>query len=160
MVTEIKLAYDNKNEIKQLFSEYTDMLLKNDPYFSIYLNLQNYDSELEHLTEKYGLPDGRLYMVKVEDEIAGCIALRKIDDENCEMKRLYVRPTFRGHKIAYKLIETIIADAKKIGYKSMLLDTLPFLKGAIHLYENFGFYEIEAYNNSPIDTTIFMRLDL
>lgn len=160
MVTEIKLAYDNKNEINQLFSEYTDMLLKNDPSFSIYLNLQNYDSELEHLTEKYGLPEGRLYIVKVENQIAGCIALRKLDDENCEMKRLYIRPAFRGHKLAHKLIETIIADAKKIGYKSMLLDTLPFLEGAIHLYKSFGFYKIQAYNNSPIATTIFMRLDL
>ena len=159
MNIEIKLAYDNNREIKELFLEYTDMLVENDSSVAKYLKLQNYDSELEHLTDKYGLPDGRLYIVKVENEVAGCIGLRKIDDENCEMKRLYVRPAFRGHKIAIKLIEKIIDDAKKIGYKSMFLDTLPFLEGAIHLYKKFGFYEVESYNNSPMDTTIYMKLD-
>ncbi len=124
------------------------------------ITLQSYDSELEHLADKYGLPDGRLYIVKIENEVDGCIGLRKIDDENCEMKRLYVRTKFRGHKIANKLVEIIIDDAKKIGYKSMLLDTLPFLEGAIYLYKKFGFKEIESYNNSPMDTSIYMKLDL
>jgi len=119
METEIKLAYDNNREIKELFLEYTEMLLKNDLNFEKYLKLQNYDSELEHLADKYGLPDGRLYIVKVENEVSGCIGLRKIDDENCEMKRLYVNPAFRGHKIANKLVKMIIDDAKRIGYKSV-----------------------------------------
>lgn len=160
METEIKLAYDNNKEIKELFFEYTEMLVKNNPSVAKYLELQNYDSEIEHLTEKYGLPNGRLYIVKVENQVAGCIGLRKIDDENCEVKRLYVRPYFRGHKLAIKLIEKIIDDAKKIGYKSMLLDTLPFLKEAIHLYKKLGFYEISSYNNNPMDTLIYMKLDL
>lgn len=160
MEIEIKLAYENNREIKELFLEYTEMLVENDSNFEKYLELQNYDSELEHLKDKYGLPDGRLYVVKVENEVAGCIGLRKINDENCEMKRLYVRHKFRGHKIAEKLVEILIDDAKKIGYKNMLLDTLPFLEGAIHLYKKFGFYEIESYNNSPIDTSIYMKLDL
>ncbi|OOM80572.1 GNAT family N-acetyltransferase [Clostridium sp. BL-8] len=160
METEIKLAYDNNKEIKELFFEYTEMLVKNNPSVAKYLELQNYDSEIEHLTEKYGLPNGRLYIVKVENQVAGCIGLRKIDDENCEVKRLYVRPDFRGHKLAIKLIEKIIDDAKKIGYKSMLLDTLPFLKEAIHLYKKLGFYEISSYNNNPMDTLIYMKLDL
>jgi ribosomal protein S18 acetylase RimI-like enzyme len=160
MKTEIILAYDNNKEIKELFLEYTEMLVKNDVIFVKYLEVQNYDSELENLEDKYGLPDGRLYIVKVENEVAGCIGLRKIDNENCEMKRLYVRPSFRGHKIANKLVEKIIDDAKRIGYKSMLLDTLPFLEGAIHLYKKFGFYEVESYNNSPMDTLIYMKLDL
>lgn len=160
MKTEIKLAYGNNEEIKKLFLEYTEMLVENDPNFAKYLELQNYDSELEHLEYKYRLPDGRLYIVKVENEVAGCIGLRKIDSENCEIKRLYVRPEFRGQKIANKLVEMIINDAKKIGYKNMLLDTLPFLEGAIHLYKKFGFYEIESYNNNPMDTLIYMKLDL
>lgn len=160
MQIEIKIAYENNREIKELFLEYTEMLVKNDANFAKYLELQNYDSELEHLADKYGLPDGRLYIVKVENEVAGCIGLRKIDNENCEMKRLYVRPKFREHKIANKLVEMIIDDAKKIGYKSMLLDTLPFLEGAIYLYKKFGFNEIESYNNSPMDTSIYMKLDL
>ncbi len=160
MKIEIKLAYDNDREIKELFLEYTEMLVKNDPNFAKYLEVQNYDSELEHLADKYGLPEGRLYIVKVEDQVAGCIGLRKIDDDNCEMKRLYVRPEFRGHKIANRLVEKIIDDATIIGYKSMLLDTLPFLEGAIKLYKKFGFYEIKSYNNSPMDTSIYMKLDL
>ena len=76
------------------------------------------------------------------------------------MKRLYVKPEFRGKKIANKLVEKIIDDSKEIGYKVMLLDTFPFLEGAIKLYKKFGFYEIESYNNSPMDDCIYMRLDL
>lgn len=160
MEMEIKLAYQNNREIKELFLEYTEMLVENDANFAKYLELQNYDSELEHLADKYGLPDGRLYIVKIQNEVAGCIGLRKIDNENCEMKRLYVRPKFRGHKIANKLVEKIIDDGKRIGYKSMLLDTLPFLEGAIYLYKKFGFNEIKSYNNSPMDTSIYMKLNL
>jgi ribosomal protein S18 acetylase RimI-like enzyme len=160
MDMEIKLAYENKIEIKELFLEYTEMLVENDPDFAKYLEVQNYNSELEHLADKYGLPEGRLYIVKVENEVAGCIGLRKIDNENCEMKRLYVRSKFRGHQIANKLVEMIVADAKEIGYRYMLLDTLPFLEGAIYLYKKFGFYEIESYNNSPMNTSIYMKLDL
>jgi ribosomal protein S18 acetylase RimI-like enzyme len=160
MSIEIKLAYDNSKEIKELFLEYTKMLVENDKDFEKYLEVQNYDSELEHLADKYGLPYGRLYIVKVDNQVAGCIGLRKLDNENCEMKRLYIRPVFRGQNIANKLVEMVIDDAKRIGYKNMLLDTLPFLKGAIHLYKKLGFYEIQAYNNSPIDTSIYMRLDL
>lgn len=160
MGMEIILGYKYSREVKELFLEYTEMLVKNDGNFAKYLEVQNYDSELEHLADKYGLPEGRLYIVKVENEVAGCIGLRKIDNENCEMKRLYVRPKFRGHKIANKLVEIIIEDAKEIGYKNMLLDTLPFLEEAIYLYKKFGFKEIESYNNSPMDTSIYMKLDL
>ena len=160
MEIEIKLAYDYVKEIKELFSEYTNMLVKNDQNSKKYLNLQDYDSEIEHLREKYGLPDGRLYIVEIDNTFVGCIGLKRIDNQNCEMKRLYVRPEFRGHKIASQLIKTIIEDAKSIGYQTMLLDTLPFLQGAIHLYKKIGFYEIESYNNSPLDTSIYMRLDL
>ena len=92
--------------------------------------------------------------------LAGCIGLRKIDDFNCEMKRLYVRPYFRGKHIGDYLVRKIIDDAKKIGYKHMLLDTLPFLKNAIHMYKKYGFYEISCYNDSPLETTVYMKLDL
>lgn len=157
---EIVLAYSYSNEIRELFLEYTNMLVENDPNFAQYLDLQNYNEEFEHLNDKYGLPDGRLYVAKIDNKIAGCIGLKKIDLENCEMKRLYVKPEFRGKKIAQLLIDTIICDARKIGYRNMLLDTLPFLDGAISLYIKFGFYEIESYNNSPMDTSIYMKLDL
>ena len=76
------------------------------------------------------------------------------------MKRLYVRPRFRGQRIGKILVERIIADGREIGYDHMLLDTLPFLERAVHLYEAYGFYEIESYNDSPMEKTIYMKLDL
>lgn len=153
-------AYDLPNEIRILFSEYTKMLIAGDSSFQKYLELQNYDEELEHLDIKYGLPDGRLYLAFYHGELAGCIGLRKIDQWNCEMKRLYVRPAFRGKRIGSKLVQQIIKDAKDIGYSHMLLDTLPFLKSAINMYETIGFYEIPSYNDSPMTTSIYMKLDL
>lgn len=160
MSIEIKFAYGEDEKIKELFEEYTNMLVESDKNFAEYLKLQNYDSELEHLEDKYGLPKGRLYIARVDGEVAGCIGLRNIDNTSCEMKRLYVSPKFRGNKLGYKLVNQIIEDAKSIGYEYMLLDTLPFLKSAIYLYKQFGFYEIDQYNNSPMKDSIFLRLDL
>ena len=160
MSIKILPAYDFPEEIKLLFSEYTDILIEGDPSFKEYLEIQNYDDELKHLEKKYGLPYGRLYLVYYNNEVAGCIGLKKIDKKNCEMKRLYVRHKFRGKQIGEQLIEKIIKAAKEIGYSYMLLDTLPFLKGAIYLYKKYGFYEIASYNNSPMDTSIYMKLDL
>lgn len=156
----LKLAYEYPNEVVQLFTEYTDMLIAGDRLFREYLDLQNYDEEIMHLQQKYGIPYGRLYLAYYDEKLAGCIGLRKIDDERCEMKRLYVRPEFRGKHIGKQLIHKIIADAKGIGYKYMLLDTLPFLESAIHMYKEWGFYEIDSYNNSPMNTLIYMRKDL
>jgi ribosomal protein S18 acetylase RimI-like enzyme len=160
MSLEIKLAYDDTDNIKILFSEYINLLLEVEKDFHIYLDLQNYDSEIDNLKEKYGLPDGRLYIAYYDNQAAGCIALRKMNETECEMKRLYIKPQFRRNKIGMALVELIINDAKKIGYKYMLLDTLPSLEAAVKLYENFGFYRIPPYNDSPIDNTIFMKLDL
>lgn len=136
------------------------MLIEGDSSFQKYLEIQNYEEELEHLDVKYGMPDGRLYIAFYGGELAGCIGLRKIDEWNCEMKRLYVRPAFRGKNIGNKLIQQIITDAKEAGYSHMLLDTLPFLKSAVHMYKAYGFYEISSYNDSPMDTSIYMKLDL
>ncbi len=124
-----------KEAAVRLFSEYTDMLTAHDPSVRNYLAIQHYDEELLHLDEKYGLPWGRLYLAYSDGEPAGCIALRK-------------------------LIETLIGSAREIGYSHMLLDTLPFLEHAIGLYRSFGFYDIPCYNDSPVESTIFMRLDL
>lgn len=160
MTINIELAYSYKQEIKQLFHEYTQMLIQENNDFQHYLDIQNYNQEIEHLKEKYGLPKGRLYVIKVDNEIVGCIGLRQLDQQNCEMKRLYILPKMRGKHLSDLLIKKIIEDAKEIGYEYMLLDTLPFLKSAIHLYQKYGFYEIESYNNSPINDTIYMKLNL
>lgn len=153
-------GYDRAGEILGLFSEYMDMLLDNDPGFASYLKIQNYDAEIRDLTQKYGLPDGRLYLALWNDEPAGCIALRRLDEKRCEMKRLYVRPEFRGKGIARQLVRRIIADANEIGYDAMLLDTLPFLQNAIRMYRALGFHDIPCYNDSPMENTVFLQLDL
>ena len=160
MKIEIVPAYSYKEEIGELFNEYTRMLVEGDPSFQQYLDIQHYDAELARLEDKYGLPDGRLYIALAEGEAVGCVGLRKLDDENCELKRLYVRPAFRGQGLSRRLMDRILADARAIGYKAMLLDTLPFLEAALALYRKYGFYEIPCYNDSPVESTIFLRLDL
>jgi len=159
-MTELIPGYEYPEEIKELFSEYTNMLIENDPSFAKYLEIQNYDAELSDLTVKYGPPDGRLYIARTDGQTAGCIGLKKIDALNCEMKRLYVRPVYRKRGIASLLAERVIDDAKRAGYKYMLLDTLPFLKSALRIYKKYGFYEIPCYNDSPMADSIYMKLDL
>ncbi|MCL2368575.1 MAG: GNAT family N-acetyltransferase [Oscillospiraceae bacterium] len=160
MPLEIKLAYDDLDSLKELFAEYVNLLFGLEHNFQEYLDLQAYDDEIDNLSEKYGLPSGRLYIAYLDKQVSGCIALRRIDDTTCEMKRLYVRPAFRGHNIGAALVETIVRDAKESGYQSMLLDSLPALKQAIALYERVGFYNIPPYNDSPVARTVFMKLDL
>ena len=160
MALVIEDGYKYKDEINELFTEYTNVLMETDNTFKDYLKLQNYEQEVEHLEEKYGKPYGRLYVSFFDGKLAGCIALKKIDEEKCEMKRLYVRSEFRGKHIGNILTEKIIDEARKIGYKSILLDTLPFLTSAIKLYKKMGFYQIEQYNDSPMKDAIYLKLDL
>lgn len=153
-------GYDSLEQVRALFAEYTDMLIAGDRAFQTYLELQNYEDELAHLKQKYGRPDGRLYLAEQDGVLAGCIALRRLNETRCEMKRLYVRPAFRGLGIARTLVERLLQDARETGYQAMLLDTLPFLDSAIRLYRTYGFYEIGCYNNSPLETSIYMQKDL
>ena len=153
-------AFDSPEVVRELFEEYTNVLIEGDPAFRDYLSIQNYDREILHLEEKYGPPKGRLYLARWNGETAGCIALRPLDEHRCEMKRLYVRPAFRNRGIARKLVDTVLADARSIGYHEMLLDTLPFLTEAIAMYEGLGFVRTECYNDSPLTDTVYMKLRL
>ena len=128
-----------------------------DPGFRVYLDIQHYDEELDDLEAKYGRPDGRLYVLYEEEEAAACIALRRLDSRRAELKRLYVRPRFRGRGLSSLLLERILSDAEEIGYEEILLDTLPCLEGALRLYLNHGFTFTERYNDSPEEDTIFMH---
>ena len=156
----IQLGYDAPEEIAALFSEYTNTLVKGDPAFRAYLDKQGYDDEVLHPEHKYGLPHGRLYLARIEGEPAGCVALRRLDERRCEMKRLYVRPAYRERGLGGQLIRKIIDDARAIGYEAILLDTLPFLTDAIGMYHRRGFADIPSYNNSPMENLVYMRLDL
>lgn len=92
--------------------------------------------------------------------MAGCVALRPFEDKVCEMKRLFVRPDYRGLGIGRELARTVIGESMNIGYKQMRLDTLKFLKSAIHLYTNLGFREIESYYTNPLEDVMYWELDL
>ena len=141
-------------EARQLFEEYAAGL-------GINLCFQNFDKELADLPGAYAPPSGRL-MLAVEDEgTAGCVALRKIADRICEMKRLYVRPKYRGRGLGRTLTESLIGEARAIGYKRMRLDTLPGrMDQAIAMYRSLGFKNIEPYYNNPVEDAAFMELEL
>lgn len=160
MTYTIRLAYEDTDAVRELFAEYTAMLTAEDEEIDAYLTMQHYDEELLHLEEKYGLPAGRLYVAYCGETPAGCIALRKIDDTYGEVKRLYVRPAFRGTGLSHALMDRILTDARTIGYRALRLDTLPFLRRAISLYRQYGFTEIPRYNDCPVATAIYMERDL
>ncbi|MDU1912502.1 GNAT family N-acetyltransferase [Fusobacterium sp.] len=138
MKIDIKTAYDDLENIKLLFNEYTVML-------GVNLAFQGYDDEINNLPGKYALPYGKLYIAYYDNKAAGCIALRKFGNDGCEMKRLFVRPEYRYLKIGKKLVDKIIEDAHELKYKYMVLDTLSNLHEAIALYKKSGFQEIKAY---------------
>jgi len=153
-------GYDRPKEVGRLFREYTDALLEAEPDFAEYLALQNYEEELAHLEMKYGRPAGRLYLLYCGSEVAGTIALRRIDGEHCEMKRLYVRPAFRGRGFAELLVRHLLCDAVQAGYRQILLDTFPFLTGAIALYQKLGFREVPSYNGTPMENLVYLARNL
>jgi ribosomal protein S18 acetylase RimI-like enzyme len=125
------------------------------------LCFQGFEDELAALPGKYAPPDGRLFLAYLNDDLAGCIALRKLEDNICEMKRLFVKEDFRGKHIGQMLIERLIEDARSQGYEKMRLDTYPpKMHKAVGLYESYGFCRIPPYYNNPQKHTLFMELPL
>ena len=157
---ELVLAYDRLYEVRQLFKEYTDMIISQNDEVREVLESQHFEDELADLDRKYGFPSGRLYIAVDNDSVTGCAGLTRNDDLYCELKRLYIRPEYRGQHISRLFMDQIIADAKDIGYKHMRLDTFPFMKTAVNLYKRYGFYYIEKYNDNPAHDAVFMQLDL
>jgi ribosomal protein S18 acetylase RimI-like enzyme len=147
-VINIAPAYD-LTIVRELITEYANSL-------GVDLSFQDLDHELSTLSTFYEL----ILLARDGGRAAGCVALRRIDDEICEMKRLYVRPEFRGINLGRQLAQRIIDAGRERGYKRMRLDTLPTMTAAIPLYQSLGFVEIEPYRFNPVAGTRFLELDL
>lgn len=127
--------------------------------------VEDFEREVVSLPGLYAPPGGRLLLAMQDSggnsgEAIGCAALRRFDQEACEMKRLYVRPAFRGQGAARELVKVLIGVARSIGYQRMLLDTLPSMQEAHKLYRTFGFQEIPSYQKNPIPEALFFELTL
>ena len=141
-------------QARALFEEYASSV-------GISLCFQNFDQELRNLPGDYAPPDGRLLLATEDDQLAGCIALRKLEPRVCEIKRLFLRPAYRGQGLGKVLVESIIDEARKLGYTHMRLDTLPGrMDKAIALYQSMGFVDIGPYCENPVESAKFMELEL
>jgi GNAT superfamily N-acetyltransferase len=144
---------DDLPEIRALFGEYADSL-------GVDLSFQDFGRELATLPGDYAPPRGALILAEHQGAVAGCVALRPIDAEVCEMKRLFVRPAFRGARLGRALAEAILSEARRIGYSRIRLDTLPSMAEAIVLYQRLGFTDIPAYRHNPIPGARFLERSL
>ena len=140
-------------EAKKLFLEYAESL-------GFDLCFQNFDIELDNLTVQYSPPTGDLFLALSEGRPFGCVGVRFFEKGTCEMKRLYVRPNFRGSNAGTELYKKAIKAGKDMGYERMRLDTLPSMEIANRLYKSSGFVEIEPYRHNPIEGAIYLELNL
>jgi len=141
-------------QARELYLEYADSL-------GFSLCFQSFDQELASLPGDYAPPLGRLLLAEYRGQLAGCVALHKLDPEVCEMKRLYLRPQLRGRGVGRALAEAVIAEAWVIGYRKMRLDTVePVMPNAVALYRRLGFREIDPYRANPIAGALYMELVL
>jgi putative acetyltransferase len=129
-------------EIREIFREYA-------AWVGDAICFQAFEAELAGLPGRYAEPEGRLLIAVAEGTVAGCAALRKSEPNIGEMKRLYVRPPFRGRGLGGELARKVIEDARAEGYRSLRLDTLPHMEQAIRIYREFGFREIQPYSDNP-----------
>jgi ribosomal protein S18 acetylase RimI-like enzyme len=141
-------------QARELFLEYVRSL-------DFSLCFQNFDQELASLPGHYAPPEGRLLLAEYNAQLAGCVALHQLESKICEMKRLYLRPQFRGHGLGRALAERMIAEARKTGYQRMRLDTVePVMKDAVAMYRRLGFQEIPPYCANPMAGALYMELRL
>jgi len=139
-------------QARELFLEYAQSL-------GFSLCFQSFDKELASLPGDYAPPEGRLLLAEYEGQLAGCVALHKLDAEICEMKRLYLRPQFRGKGLGRLVADRIISEARQVGYKRIRLDTVePVMKDAVAMYRRLGFREIAPYCDNPIAGALYMEL--
>ena len=144
---------ENLETAARLFREY-------ETWLNFDLCFQDFETEMKNLPGDYAPPRGRLLLAYEGSRAAGCVALRPMDESVCEMKRLFVPPEFRGKGYGRLLAREIVRRARQIGYKTMRLDTVDWMKEAISLYRSLGFDEIDAYRYNPIEGAVYMELHL
>jgi ribosomal protein S18 acetylase RimI-like enzyme len=142
---------------RRLFEEYAAHIGAS---MGVDLCFQNFAAELDQLPDMYGPPSGCLLLASSEAEWLGCCALRRFDQRDCEMKRLYIKAGVRGASLGRRLAESILMKARSLGYRRMVLDTLRDMIAAQTLYRSLGFREIEAYYPNPMAGVIYMELML
>jgi ribosomal protein S18 acetylase RimI-like enzyme len=155
MTLEITAALDPPSieSARQLFLEYQRAL-------GVDLCFQGFATELATLPGAYAPPQGRLLLARRGESVIGCVALRPLTEDECEMKRLYLRPANRGAGIGRQLVERVIHEARVIGYRRICLDTLPTMQQAQRLYEQLGFRDASPYTHNPVEGTRYLALDL
>ncbi len=140
-------------DVHALFLEYAGSL-------GIDLSFQGFEEELRGLPGKYAAPEGALLLARLEGAACGCVALRRIDARTCEMKRLYVRPEARGRGLGRLLVERIVEEGRRRGYRAMRLDTLSTMEAAQRLYREAGFRPTPPYIFNPLEGAVFMEKEL
>jgi ribosomal protein S18 acetylase RimI-like enzyme len=146
-------SVDELLKVQCLFEEYAASL-------GVDLCFQGFEEELATLPGGYAPPHGRLLLAFWNEALAGCVALRQLEPGVCEMKRLYVRESFRSAGLGRILAQRIIDEARQSGYQRMRLDSLPSMVAALGLYRRLGFREIPPYRTNPVPGAIFLELHL
>jgi len=156
----LRIVSVNRRSNRQLLAEARKIFEEYAAGLGIDLCFQGFAEELERLPGEYAPPAGRLYLALAGERVAGCIALRPLEAGVSELKRMYVRPEFRGQGLAKRLCARLLGAARRIGYRRLRLDTLSTMSPAIALYRSLGFREIPAYRYNPIPGALYFELDL
>ena len=144
---------DDFGDVLDLYHEYVNST-------SVDLSFQGNDLEFDHLPDKYSSEESKIFLLKKDTKPVGCAAFRKVDESVCEMKRVYVQPSARGHNLGKLLVDRVLQEAVISGYSKICLDVLPEFKTALNLYRSYGFVEHPPVTNNPVPGTRFLGLDL